>query len=106
MTSRRPFQPPNRRRKTTDEPQAEGIQSDEIEISSTPGEIEFRPSNVSTNSPAVSNPPPAPLSVTPQTLLQYFNRSTNAQTFISVPVEFTPPGAPLNRGSSATYISR
>src|SRR5262245_44384036 len=56
---------------------------------------------------AVTNAPPALQgTMVPQMLLQYFNYATNHGAFISAPVEFTPPGPPITRGSSATYISQ
>lgn len=42
----------------------------------------------------------------PQMLIQYFKGTTNSEVYVTTPVQFTPPGPPLTRGSSATYISK
>jgi hypothetical protein len=64
----------------------------------------LEPSVAPDDSTAVTNAPPA--HVVPQLLMHYFGNSTNKEAVVSPPVEFTPPGPPLSRGSSATYISR
>jgi hypothetical protein len=55
--------------------------------------------------PVLTNAPAAPQIMVPQMLMRFFGPATNQETIISAPVEFMPPGPPISRGSSATYIS-
>jgi hypothetical protein len=88
--------------------EVQGIRKPENDFSDLPGDLALAPDEVRAPAP----PPPQPNQsvgeaiVAPQMLLRFFNRSTNDNTIISVPVEFTPPEAPVSRSSSATYISR
>ena len=60
-----------------------------------------------TNAPVMVGPAPGFIPAGPggMPVLGYFNHPTNHQSFISTPVEFTPPIPSFNR-SSAVYISR
>jgi hypothetical protein len=87
--------------------QAQGIRGAENDFSDLPGDMDLASGEVRTPEPPRAEPTEAvgETIVAPQMLLRYFNRSTNDSAIISIPVEFTPPGAPVNRSSSATYIS-
>ncbi len=59
----------------------------------------------------VMGPPEAPMApttpmqkpITTDTMLQFFNPGKHRDTFISVPVEFTPPAPAQTKSSTATY---
>ena len=86
--------------------QAEGLRSTDGEPIDLPNDLDLSPGEFPQTSSASSDHSLAGQpAMVPQMLLRYFNRTTNGTTFISVPVEFTPPGAPAVKSSSATYIS-
>ena len=99
----KPADSPDQRLATT--PLAEGLLPADDGVHDLPSDLDLNPGEFPSTEPRKVEPPSGASVVAPQMLLRYFNHGTNDTTVITMPVEFTPPGAPVTRSSSATYLT-